>query len=98
MFLQQRVNPCFNHLIGQLSAETEVELDKQFAGDNVVAAGACLNIGNLHAGRREELVTLVPLNRHQFVEHWRRAVYRVIGQMRIGYVPLHAMNGQVAGQ
>ncbi len=95
--IQQLCDPLTNHLIGEFGAEAEVKLHKQLAGDHIVTAGARLDVGNLHAGRREELISLIPLGRDQLVQRWHRPVNRVIRQMRIGDVALHAMHHQVSG-
>ncbi len=42
----------------------EVKLYEQFTGNNVVTAGPCLNIGNLHTGRWEKFIALIPFNSH----------------------------------
>ena len=98
IFFQQRDNARFDHLIGQFGAEAEVELDEEVPRDHVVAAGPGLDVSNLHAGRGEEFVTFIPLNRHQFAQHWRSAMNGVIGQMWISNMSLNAVNGQVTGQ
>ncbi len=44
---------CTRSLIissGQFRAETEVKLHEQFAGNDIIAAGACTDIGYLHTG------------------------------------------------
>ncbi|GDE48191.1 hypothetical protein HmCmsJML300_03203 [Escherichia coli] len=64
MFFKQGKHLRFDHLIRQFGAEAEVKLHKQFTWNNVVTARSRLNIGNLHTGRREEFITLIPLNSH----------------------------------
>ncbi|MNV83424.1 hypothetical protein D3C71_1772300 [compost metagenome] len=98
VFIQQSNHAGFDHLVGQFRAKAEVELHEKIARNNVVAAGARLNVGDLHAGRREEFIAFIPLDPHQLAQHWRRAMYRVISEMRVGHVALHAVDGQVAGQ
>ena len=64
MFFKQGKHLRFDHLIRQFGAKAEVKLHKQFTWNNVVTARSRLNIGNLHTGRREEVITLIPLNSH----------------------------------
>ena len=51
-------------LISQFGTEAEVKLHKQFTRNNVVTARSRLNISNLHTGRREKFIALIPLNSH----------------------------------
>ena len=97
MTIQQFRDPLADHLIGEFSAEAEVELHKQLAGDHIVAAGTRLDIRNLHAGGREELIPPIPLRRDQLRQRRHRPVNRIIRQMRIGDVALHTVHRQIGG-
>ena len=75
---------------GAGGGEAEIEVDHETAGHHVAGAGAGVGIGNLEAGRREILVAGVPGGGGEFGQRRRGEMHRVLHQMRIGDVALHA--------
>ncbi len=84
--------------LGLLGGETQVEPDLHLAGDDVVGAGAGMDIGDLQTGGREILVALVPFQRAQLGQGRRQAMHGVVGQVRVGYMTLLAEHAQLAAE
>ena len=55
-----------------------------------------MDVADLPAGGLEEGIAIVPANRHQIGQRWGQAVDRVVGQVRVGDVALHALDGELA--
>ena len=81
---------------GGLGAETKVEINKQLAGDDVAGAGAAVDVRHLPAGGREKFVARVPFGREQIGQCGREQMHRVSGEVRVGDVPLQALDGELA--
>jgi hypothetical protein len=77
-------------------AEAEVEVHHQFARNDIGGAGAAVDVGHLPAGGREKRIAFVPFGGHQFGQRRREQVNRVFGQVRVGDVALHALDGELA--
>ena len=67
-------------------------------GNDVRRAGAGADVRDLERRRLEELVALVPDARGELGQRRRNSVHRIVGQMRIGDVSLHAVHRQLAGE
>ncbi len=78
--------------------EAEVEVDDDVARNHVGRAGAAVDVRHLPGGRREVGVAVVPLLGRQRGQRRYGQVDRVLGQVRIGDVALHAVDGQLARQ
>ena len=76
----------------------QVEIRTQFARNHVGRAGAGVDIGDLETGRLEIFVALVPDAGRQLGQRRRQAVHRVLGALRVGDMPLHAVHDQPARQ
>jgi hypothetical protein len=83
---------------GGFGGEAEVEHRRQIARDHVGRAGAGVEVGNLEAGRREEVVAVVPVLGGQFGQGRGGQVDRVLRQMRVGHVALHTAHGQLGAE
>ncbi|MND81072.1 hypothetical protein D3C80_728580 [compost metagenome] len=94
---QQCLDPLADIHVGQLGAETEVELHLQFAGDDVGGAGPGLDVGYLEAGGGEVGVALIPDGGGELRQGRRRLVDGVVCQMRISHVALYPAYQQIAG-
>ena len=68
----------------------------ELARDDVAGAGAGVDVRHLPRGRREVGVAAVPLDADQLGEQRRGEVDRVLRQLRIGDVALHAADAQLA--
>ena len=77
-------------------AKAEVEVHHAVARDHVARARASVDVAHLPAGRREEGVAFVPADRYQFGQGRSQTVNRVVGQVRVGDVALHAFDRQLA--
>src|SRR5690606_29656573 len=75
-----------------LGGEAEVEVDDQLAGDDVVGAGAGVDVGHLPAGGREMVVALVPHDGGQFGQGRCGLVNGVAREVRVGDVALDALH------
>ncbi len=64
----------------------------------LVGAGAGVDVGNLETGRREEVVAVVPVLGGQFGQGRGSEVDRVLRQVRIGDMALHAAYGQLGAE
>src|SRR5690606_15935396 len=78
--------------------KTEVEHHFALARNHVGGTGASVDIGDLEAGRREELVAVVPGFRGQFGQHRGDAMNRVVGQVRVGDMALHTLDAQYTAE
>ncbi len=81
-----------------LGAIAEVEDRLGFAGDDVVGAGAAVDIGNLERGRREVGIAAIPFGGDQFGQGRRQAMNGVIRFLRVGDMALLAMHMQIAAK
>ena len=79
-----------------LGRVAQVEQDLGMSGNDVVRAGAGVDVRNLQAGRREKPVALVPLVAREFVQRRHCAVDRVVDLVRVGDMPLDTVDGQRA--
>jgi hypothetical protein len=61
-------------------------------GNDVARAGAGVDVADLPAGGREELVAFVPARGHQLGQRRRQLVDRVARQLRVGDVALDALD------
>ena len=64
------------------------------AWNDVGNASPRVHIGYLETGSREEFVTIVPVESSELVQRRHDPVDRIIGQLRVGHVPLHTVHGQ----
>ena len=97
MAVQHGHYPLFQAFCGVLRAVAEVEVHQAFPGDDV-AANTGLNAGYLECGRREEIVAVVPEFLCQGIQCRCHGVHRVFRHVRVGYVALYPVYGQVAVQ
>ncbi|MDT4852260.1 hypothetical protein FQZ97_864840 [compost metagenome] len=84
-----------------LGREAEVEVDHRAARNHVARAGARVEVADLPAGGLEVGVALcVPatggVDRHQFGQCGRHRVHRVLRQVRVRDVALHAVHRELA--
>ena len=84
------------HRAGGGMAEVEQYLHR--ARHHVGRAGAAVDVGDLPGGRREIFVALVPFGRGQFGDGRCGQMDRVLHQMRVGDVALHALDGERGGE
>ncbi|MNH15577.1 hypothetical protein D3C79_751920 [compost metagenome] len=94
---QQGLDLFADRHIGELGAETEVELHVQLAGDHVGGTGAGLDVRYLEAGGGEVGVTLIPDGAGQLAQGGGRTVDGVVRQMGVGHVTLHSAHQQIPG-
>src|SRR5690606_9296167 len=76
--------------------KAEVEHHFALARNHVGGTSATVDIGNLEAGGRKEFVAVVPRLRSQLGQYRGDAMNRVVGQVRVGDVALHALDAQHA--
>ncbi len=95
---QQQVDPCLQRLRRRLGAEAEIEVDHHLARDDVARAGAGVDVRHLPGGRLEVRVAAVPVDADQLGQGRRDQVDRVLRQLRIGDVALHAEDAQLAAE
>ena len=79
-----------------LGREPDIEQHLHVARDHVVRAGACVDVRDLEAGRLEVLVAAIPLDLDEFGERGQGEVDRVLREVRIRDVALHAPDRQRA--
>src|SRR6185503_6089033 len=60
-----------------LGGEAEIEIDLHGAGNDVLRAGAGVDVGDLERGRREERVARIPRRLRELVDRGRDEVHRV---------------------
>ena len=95
---QQQVDPRLQRLRRRLGAEAEVEVDHDLARDHVAGAGAGMDVRHLPGGRLEVRVAAVPFDADQLGERRRDEMDRVLRQVRVGDVALHAEDAQLAAE
>jgi len=61
-------------------------------------AGAGVEVGDLEGGRLEMLGPLIPLATGEFRQRRRERVHRVLRELRVGDVPLHAVHGEAPAE
>ena len=76
----------------------KLNMSSSVPGNHVGRAGAGVDVRALPRRRRKVGVAVVPLRRRELGERRRGAMDRVVGEMRIGDVTLHALDGQRPGQ
>ncbi len=84
--------------IGDFGGKAEIEQHLAITGNHIGGAGAGVDVGDLKAGGREEIIAPVPFRRRQFRQGRCHFVHRIAGQMRVGHVPLHAFYREQAAQ
>src|SRR6185295_7074094 len=74
--------------------ESSLELARYYIG----RASSRIEVGDLEAGGLEVLIALVPGARGELGQGRRESVHRILGELRIRNVPLHAMHREPAGE
>jgi hypothetical protein len=85
-------------LAGAGRTKAKVELDIDAAWNDIAGAGAAVDVGDLPGGRREKLVAPIPDRLRQLGNRRGCEMDWVAGQMRVGDVALHALDGQFPRQ
>jgi hypothetical protein len=82
--------------LGLLGGEAQVEQCRQLCGDDVVGAGAGVDVGDLEAGGREVVVAQVPLLGAEAGQGRGESMHRVVRELRVGDVALAAVDAEHA--
>ncbi len=83
---------------GRLGRKTEVEYCHQITRDDIGCTRAGVQVGDLEAGWREEIVAMVPVLCSQFGKCRNCKVNRVLRQMRVSHMALFAAHGEGGAQ
>ena len=76
----------------------QIESCLQFAGNDVRCTGAGIQVRDLESGRLEEFVALIPCAARQFGKRRCQHVHGILGELRVGHMPLHAVHRQAPGE
>ena len=85
---------CFEPLLGLHRRVAQIEARLQLARDDVRRAGARVEVRHLEGGRLEVLGALIPHAAGELGQRRGQGMDRVLRQLRIGDVALHAVNGE----
>ena len=96
MRIQNRVKTLLQAFRRGHGAKTEVEVHYQFTRNDVAGPGAAVHVGHLPAGGGEKLVAGIPRGADQFSQRGSKQMHWIFSQMRIGNVPLHTLDGELA--
>src|SRR5205814_190608 len=83
---------CLHRRVAQVEARLEL------AWNDVRGTGTRIEVGDLEGGRLEVLGPLVPLASGELRQCRRERVHRVLGELRVGDMPLHAVHGEAGAQ
>jgi len=93
-----RLEPLLERVAAADRGVAEIERQLERPGDHVGRTGSGVDVRYLPRSRRKVLVALVPAHRREFGNGWRRDVDRILRQVGIGDVPLHAAHDQRSGK
>src|SRR5882762_3031570 len=94
MAIEYRLDACFQLLRRARRGEAEIEHDLHFTGDDVGCAGTPVDIRDLPGGGRKVFVATIPFGGGELRERRYDQVHRILPQMRVGDMTLHAFHPQ----
>src|SRR5664280_863727 len=92
------LKPRLHRFWRRFGAEPEVEVDDDFAGNDIAGAGAGVDVRYLPRRGREVRVAAVPFDADELREQRRGDMDRISREVRIGDMPLHADDAELAGE
>src|SRR3569833_827746 len=98
MILKDALDGLLQTQLGLNRRVAQVEARLELSGKHIRGPGPGIEVGNLEWRWLEVLGAFVPDAAGQLRQRGRERMYRVLSEMRIGAVTLHAMNGQSAAE
>src|SRR5712675_3478945 len=95
---QQFLNHGFETVDGLLRGKAQIEARLQLSRDDIGCARAGRNIRYLETGGLKMLVAAIPGSRREFGQRGRHGMYRVVGELRVGNMPLNSVHRETPAQ
>ncbi len=98
MLAQDALDDFLQAFLGLNRGVAQVEARLQLPRNDIRRTRAGIQVGHLERRWLEVLGALVPLAAGQLCEGRRQRMDRVLRQLRVGDVPLHAVHGEPAAE
>ncbi len=95
---QQFLNHGFETVDGLLRGKAQIEARLQLSRDDIGCARAGGNIRYLETGGLKMLVAAIPGSRREFGQRGRHGMHRVVGELRVGNMPLNSVHRETPAQ